>query len=249
MLSETILNFMERHGWIARRNKASAGIKTHNTYRIKIYGPDGKLKDEAEGTNITVNVGLNDVLNQYFKGSAYTASFFVGLKGSGTVSAADTMASHAGWAELTSYSQSTRPALVLGSVASQAVNNSASKATFSITGPITITGAFVTTNNTVGGTTGTLFGVADFVASGTVNTSGTTVTYVSGTQFSAAWNGQSITINSVNYTISSVTNATTLVLTGSAGSQSGVAFSTVNTKLPSSGDSIAVEIDLSAATA
>lgn len=248
MLIQRLVDFAISHGWI-REPLLAAGILTHNTYRLFHYGPDGQLLGEAKGCNITVNVGLNDLLTQYFKGSAYTAAFFVGLKGAGVPLAADTMASHSSWSELTGYSQSTRPSLVLGSVASQAVNNSASKATFSVTAPMTVTGAFVTTNSTIGGTSGTLFGVADFQATGVVNTSGTAVTYVSGTQFSAAWNGQSITINAVNYTISTVTDATHLTLAGSAGSQSSVAFSTVNTKLPSSGDSIAVEIDLSAATA
>ncbi len=172
----------------------ATGFKTHNVYTMECFGPDGKLKWSMTSPNITVNVGLNDILNKYFKGSSYTAAFYVGLKGSGTALAADTMASHGSWSELVAYSQGTRPALTLGSVASQAVDNSASKATFSVTGPMTVTGAFVSTDNTVGGTAGTLFGAADFQAVGTVNTSGTAVTYASGTQFSQAWNGQSIVI-------------------------------------------------------
>lgn len=228
---------------------SASGFQTHNTYQIWHYGPNGELKGHAEGTNITVNVGLNDILTQYFKGASYTAAFFVGLKGPGTAVAADTMVSHASWSELSSYSQSTRPALTLGAVSGQAVDNSASKATFTITGPLTVSGAFITTNSTISGTTGTLVGAADFQATGTVNTSGTAVTSASGTQFSAAWNGQSITINGSPFTISSVTDATHLVLTSSAGTQSGVAYSTVNTKLPGNGDTLAIQINLSAASA
>jgi hypothetical protein len=65
-----------------------------------------------------------------------------------------------------------------------------------------------------------------FVA--TVNTNTTTVTWVDGDKFATGtgWNGQNVTINGVEYTISSVTSATVLVLTGSAGVQRGVAFST-----------------------
>ncbi len=73
------------------------------------------------------------------------------------------MASHAGWAEVTAYDESTREALVLGSIASQSVNNSGSKASFTIsTDSTTVGGAFLTTNNTKGGTSGTLYGVGAF---------------------------------------------------------------------------------------
>jgi hypothetical protein len=123
---------------------------------------------EEEVPNLTVNTGLNDILTNYWKGSAYTASFFVGLKSTGTIAAADTMASHSGWTDSTGYSNATRPALTLGTVASQSVDNSASKAVFNINATATIGGAFVCTNSTVGGTTGLLIGASDFGASRSV---------------------------------------------------------------------------------
>lgn len=109
--------------------------------------------------NLVVNTGLDDLLDKRFKGSSYTAADYVGVTdGAPTFAAGDTMASHAGWAEVTAYSQGTRPALTLGTVSSQSVDNSASKATFSINGTTTIGGAFVTTNSTKGGSTGILYG-------------------------------------------------------------------------------------------
>ena len=79
------------------------------------------------------------------------------------MAAADTMASHAGWTEVTAYSEAVRQTLTLGAVASQSVDNSASKAAFSINADATtIGGAFITTDNTKGGTTGTLAGAAAF---------------------------------------------------------------------------------------
>jgi hypothetical protein len=60
------------------------------------------------------------------------------------------------------------------------VTNTASKATFNITGTATVGGAFLTSNNTVGGTTGTLFSAADFQSPGdrsVVNGDTLTVTY------------------------------------------------------------------------
>lgn len=134
-------------------------------YVVECFDKDGHLKWKEEVPNIVVNVGLDDLLDKYFKGSTYTAAFYVGLKGTGTAVAADTMASHASWSEITAYSEGTRQTLTLGTVSSQSVDNSASKASYSINGSATVAGAFVTTNNTKGGTTGTLYGAADFSSS------------------------------------------------------------------------------------
>lgn len=129
----------------------------------KVLGP---LKWEHEFANIVTNVGLNDALDKYLKGSSYTGAFFVGLTdGTPTVNAADTMASHAGWAEVTAYSEGTRPALTLGTVASQSVSNTASKASFSINADsTTIGGAFLATASGKGETASILYSVAAFQA-------------------------------------------------------------------------------------
>ena len=138
-----------------------------NRYDFECFGPDGKLKWRKSTYNTVVNVGLDDVLDKYFKGSAYTAAFYVGLTDGApvTVAAADTMASHAGWAEIVPYSDATRPALTLGTVASQSVDNSASKAVFNInTGPTTVGGAFLATSATKSETASLLYGAAAFTA-------------------------------------------------------------------------------------
>jgi hypothetical protein len=140
------------------------GIK--NTYLFEAFDKDGNKKWEETIDNLVTNEGLNDVLDKYLKGSAYTASFFVGLTDSTpTPAAGDTMASHAGWAEVTAYTEGTREALTLGTVSGQSVDNSASKASFSINADTTVIGGgFVTTNSTKGGSTGTLYSVAAFTA-------------------------------------------------------------------------------------
>lgn len=164
---KNLLSFMGY--WRHRRQGqmvASVGISHH--YHVVCRGADGKIKWEDHSDNLVVTTGLNDILDKYYKGSTYTAAHYVGLKLTGSVVAGDTMASHAGWSESTAYSQANRPTLTMGTVTSGSVDNSASKATFSINGTATITGAFVATNNTKGGTTGTLIGATDFSTSRSV---------------------------------------------------------------------------------
>lgn len=121
----------------------------------------GELFWRDEGHNRVVNVGLNDILDKYLKGSAYTAAHYVGLTdGTPTTAAGDTQSSHAGWAEVTAYDEATRQAYTPGTVASQTVNNSASKAVFTIsTNSTTIGGAFLTTSSSKGTGSGVLVSV------------------------------------------------------------------------------------------
>lgn len=137
-----------------------------NIFRFEAFDKDGELKWVEEFENLVVNEGLDDSLDKHLKGSAYTAAWYVGLTdGTPTPAAGDTMASHAGWAEVTAYSEANRQTLTLGSVSGQSVDNSASKASFSInSNGTTIGGGFVTTDNTKGGSTGTLYGIGAFSA-------------------------------------------------------------------------------------
>jgi hypothetical protein len=50
-----------------------------NTYRFECFDALGNLKWVEEVNNQVMTVGVNDLLTQYFKGSAYTAAFYVGL--------------------------------------------------------------------------------------------------------------------------------------------------------------------------
>jgi len=135
----------------------------YHKFEVECLGPDGELKWSIVDHNLVVNTGLDDILDKYWKGSGYTSSHFVGLMDSTpTVAAADTMASHAGWTEIQDYTEGTREALTLGAVASQSVDNSASKASYSVNATVTIGGSFITTNSTKGGTTGTLIGAVAF---------------------------------------------------------------------------------------
>ena len=147
-------------------------VKAGGVFTVSCYDKDGNLKWEEKTPNLVVNEGLDYMNTQFFTGSSYTAAWYLGLYGSGASNnpaASDTMASHPGWTEVTAYSQSTRPACTFGTPTTanpSVATNSASPATFSINGTTTVGGAFLTTNNTKGGTTGTLFSAADFQSPG-----------------------------------------------------------------------------------
>lgn len=153
----------------------ASGLMVRTHWSVECRDAAGDLKWAEDRENLVTTEGLNDVLNKYFKGSTYTAAWYVGLKGAGTIAIGDTAASHAGWSENTTYSEGARQTLTLGTVASATVNNSASKAVFTINGAATIAGAFLISNSTKGGTSGVLFSASDFSSSRTL-ASGDTVT-------------------------------------------------------------------------
>ena len=151
---------------------ASEGAKATGKYVVECFDKDGNLKWVAETPNLVVNVGL-----QYMAGSALTSTsqittWYLGLYGaasSNNPAASDTMSSHIGWTEVVAYSEATRPTASFAAATNanpSVVTNTASKAVFSINGTTTVGGAFLTSNNTKSGTTGTLFSAADFQSPG-----------------------------------------------------------------------------------
>lgn len=137
--------------------------KHGHVFIFEAFDPDGNLKWREEVPNLVVNEGLDDILAKYYKGSSYTAAHYVGLTdGTPTVDAGDTMGSHPGWTEVTDYDEAARPDFTPGTVSGQSVDNSGSKATFTINSSVTIGGGFLTTDSTKGGTASTLVGAAAF---------------------------------------------------------------------------------------
>lgn len=148
-------------------NTAKAG----GVYKIECHDAQGNLKWEESTHNLVVNEGLQDMNNKYFKGSSYTAAWYLGLitgPGSGTaIAAADTLASHAGWTEFTDYSGN-RKAVTFGTPTTadpSVVDNSGSPSSFTISGSGgVVAGAFLCSVAT--GTSGILFSASDFQSPG-----------------------------------------------------------------------------------
>jgi hypothetical protein len=162
------------------------GARGGGTFHFQCFDKDGNLKWEDSAKNIVVNTGLQDMNEKYFKGSSYTAAWYIGLvegpASGNTYAAADTLASHSGWTEDTSYSGGDRATATFGTATTadpSVIDNSGSVAVFSITGTATIAGAFLTDIQDNTDDVGLLFSVSNFTGGDRAVISGDTlnVTY------------------------------------------------------------------------
>ena len=131
------------------------------TFDINCFDLEGNLRWTECVRNLVTTAGKTDLLNQYFSGSAYTATWYAGLKNLGTAVITDTMALHPSWTENTSYSNSTRPQMLFSAAAAGVISTS-NTPSFTMNASTTIYGMFTTSNSAIGGTSGTLYNVADF---------------------------------------------------------------------------------------
>lgn len=149
----------------SRRNlRSKAGIRGY--YTVVCKDKDGKVKWVDHCENQFVNLGLDYIIDVAFGGAGAQAQIhppYLGLTdGTPTIAAADTMASHTGWTEVTAYTEGTRQEFVDANTATGQRDNSASVASFSINGTTTVGGIFCTSDNTKSGTSGTLISVVAF---------------------------------------------------------------------------------------
>lgn len=175
MMDQKIISDISAAASLGMNPGFGMGRRLENNWRIECVR-DGQVVWVEEFDNLVVDVGLNDSLDKHLKGSGYTAAWYVGLTAATpTVDHADTMASHAGWTEFTDYSELVRQTLTLGAVSGGSVDNSASKAVFTISGNGTVGGAFLVTNSTKSGATGTLYGGGAFTLGDRAVLSGDTI--------------------------------------------------------------------------
>lgn len=154
---------------VASNVGAKEGAAGGGVFHFQCFDKDGNLKWEDWAHNLVVNEGLKDMNDKYFSGVTYSAAWYLGLVNnspSPSYAAGDTLASHAGWSETTSYSGN-RKAVTFGAATTadpSVITNSGSPAQFSITGTVTVAGAFLASVNT--GSSGILFSVSSFQSPG-----------------------------------------------------------------------------------
>ena len=155
---------------LVARTGADSGARAGGVFHVQCLDKDGNLKWETSEHNLVVNEGLQSMNTEFFKGSTYTAAFYLGLitgPGSGTTfAAADTLASKA-WTEYTDYAGS-RKLVTFGTATTadpSVISNSAAPSAFTISGAGgVVAGAFLCTVSS--GTSGVLFSESDFQSPG-----------------------------------------------------------------------------------
>ena len=166
---------------LVKSNKGDkSGLGFDGSFIIECRDSKGLIKWTEDISNIVVNAGLDYFLDIGINSGTQITTWYVGLTdGTPTTAASDTMASHAGWLEITAYSEGTRQGLTLASTASQSVTNSANPAAYSINGTATTGGCFIVSDSAKNGTAGTLVSVGAFSGGDKAVTNGDTlnVTY------------------------------------------------------------------------
>jgi hypothetical protein len=166
---------------VDRSRDFGASLAVGGIFGIECYDADGNLKWASPAKNGVVDAAINNVLDVYLRSQAQTSNWYLGLidnAGYSALASSDTMASHAGWAESTAYSNANRVTWTPTAAASKAIANVVTS-DFNINAPATIRGVFLTSANDKGGTTGNIFATAAFSAGNQTVASGDTlkVTY------------------------------------------------------------------------
>jgi len=122
---------------------------------------NGEKIGEYEFPNGIVDQGLNSILGIMFHSDTQITSWYIGLidnSGFSALANADTLASHSGWNEFTSYTGN-RKSWSPGASSGRSITNGTT-VDFAITGSGTLKGIFV--SNAASGTSGTLWSTAAF---------------------------------------------------------------------------------------
>lgn len=129
------------------------GIGVHSVWNFECYDKNGKLKwVDLDRPNIVTHEGLDDMLTVYLDNGTQSATWYVGLVNTNTAAAATMTYAVPVFTEDVDYGELVRQTFT-GVVSSQAITNSASKATFTITtGGQTLYGCFLTNHNVKGNT-------------------------------------------------------------------------------------------------
>ncbi len=155
---------------LVRKTGFGEGAAAGGVFSVTCHDKDGNEKWATIAHNLVVNTGLQDMNTAYFKGTSYNAAWYIGLindtSANTSFSGGDTLASHAGWTENSSYAGNRKSVTFNSATLADPsnINNASSAASFTMTANATISGAFLC--NVASGTTGLLFSAADFQSPG-----------------------------------------------------------------------------------
>lgn len=143
-------------------------MQLRGTLLVRHYDKDGNVKGTYKLRNGITNQGKNSLLDIMFHAATQITTWYLGLmdnSGYSAEAAADTLASHAGWTEFTSYSGN-RKEWTEGAASSQSITNG-TPVEFTMSAGGTLKGIFLCSVST--GTSGTLWATAAFGSTVTVS--------------------------------------------------------------------------------
>lgn len=142
------------------KQEHESSLKIHGYMKVVCRDKDGNIKWVDEGPNIVVDTGIDYILGTAILDSA---TIYIGLLTASPSPVAGWTMTNAGGAEAAGYdSSATRPAWGQDAASSKTVSNS-TPVEFTMDGTDTsIGGAFLTTDNTKDGTSGTLIAAKAF---------------------------------------------------------------------------------------
>lgn len=148
-------------------------------WHMDIFDPDGNKIYEDDWENLVTTQGKNSLLNVGLHATTQITTWYLGLiSATPTAAAGDTHASHAGWTEITAYSESVRQTFVENAAASGSIDNVGSVATFTINADGTsIGGALLSSVSTKNSTSGSdiLYAVGAFSGGNVTLNNGSTI--------------------------------------------------------------------------
>jgi hypothetical protein len=129
---------------------------------------DGELIDKWAESNICTTEGLNNLLDVHFSKGTQITQWFIGIYKTDTTPAIGQTYAVPLFTESTNYSEATRPVWQEGGVTAKSLDNSANKASFTMSTTQTVYGAALfgagtaatTKGDTAGG--GVIYNVSDF---------------------------------------------------------------------------------------
>lgn len=140
------------------------------------YKADGSLRWYEKTHNVYVTEGITYILTTIFKNGTRADPLYVGLNATNTPAAGWTMTNNGStWNESVVYSNATRQEFTDGTITTGTLSNTGNEASFSINAGGTVYGAFLTTDSTKAGTTGSLVCSCNFTEGSRVLVSGDTL--------------------------------------------------------------------------
>lgn len=135
------------------------------TYTIEVER-NGVVINRETVHNLMPTEGLNYLLGAAFKGAAQASNWYIApYEGNYTPNGSETAATVAALTtECTAYDEATRVAFVSGAVSSGSIDNSASRAEFTINATKTIRGGYLISGAAKGATSGVLASIVRFAS-------------------------------------------------------------------------------------